>query len=252
MVTAVETKEKVDQKVDLITLEEFGGMIGIPIKVHPWQESVPRECRKKNPEIQNGAIVVWEGKCGYGGHTHAQVIEVKIVAHRAMLITVRITEQGPSQFLLGVDGAAPYVVQVPLRAQTVDGALDWLMPKLVREAIAQGLDVKRQGDWYFIPRDKPPSIHERGDRIYRATGIVSTNKLYRGAHLIFNGTETRHRASMVVYQVMAGTNGPAPLVKGKVTGPDHEPLYLDKWHLGVRNRSHPWRNTDGQRRRFDD
>lgn len=289
------TKERVE--VERISLEQLGEMVGLPIVVRPWWGSVrnrfiqasmqvevgdsgvsePREVgrqthlqwvcpggsignQKKNPEAQNGVIVLWEGPCrlktpyrtrhGYG-HTHAQKIELKSVGDQAMLILIRVSGP-PSQFLLGRDGQNPYTVQVPCRLNTVIEALDWLMPRLVREAVAQGLDVKRQGDWYFIPRDKPPVPTSYCGNVYGSSPGLKTNLLYRGVPLVFNSTQTRHTGGLVIYQTILGVNGPAPMVKGNVKAPDHPTLHLGDWHTGVRNRSHPWRNASHQRRRFDD
>ncbi|MBA7623091.1 hypothetical protein ES703_30483 [subsurface metagenome] len=280
------TRERVE--VERISLEQLGEMVGIPIVVRPWWGSA-REgstsgaggvsrwvCpgghtgnQKRRPEVQNLAhvslppdlrIVLWEGACrlktpyrtryGYG-HTHGQSIEVKSIGDRAMLVVIRLSSI-PSLFLLGMDGEAPYAVQVPCRLNTTNEALDWLMPNIVRQAIEQGLEVKRQGDWYFIPRDRPPASYGYYSRVYGSRPELKTNTLYRGAALVFNCTQTRHTGGMVVYQTLQGVNGPAPLVKGNVRAPDHPTLKLEDWHTGVRNRSHPWRNASEGRARFDD
>ena len=287
MVTELKTKERVE--IRQITLEELGEMVGVPIKIRPWWGSVrdgstsgaggvkrwlcpggPTGNQKRNPEVQNLAhptlapdlnIVIWEGPCrlktqyrtrhGYS-HTHAQQVEVKNVARGAMLIVLKISSLAlVSQFLIGKDGGSPYVVQVPLRVKTTDEALDWLMPNIVSKAIEDGLDVKRQGDWYFIPRDKPPIHTSYRGNVYGSAPSLKTNTQYRGAALIFNGAQTRHRGSLVIYQTIQGVNGPAPIVKGTIKAADHEPLLLKRWHTGVRNRSHPWRNTR-QSNRVDD
>lgn len=280
-----ETKERVEARP--ITLEELGKQIGVPIKVRPWWGSVRRYfgeqrlsvklgeevkvtevgstkhhlawvcpgdglSRKKRPEVQNGVIILWQGQCRYKppyySHSHAQIIKVNSVARQAMLITIRVSESGPARFLLGVDGRHPYVIQVGLRVQTVKEAFDWLIPKMVKEAIARGLDVKRQGDWFFIPTDKKPRIagapfdgNDYSVRPYR------TNTLYKGIRLVYSGALTRHKGSQVYYHSVLGLPCPAPLVKGKITAPDHPTVILNDWHLGVRNRSHPWRNTNHSR-----
>ncbi|MBA7602299.1 hypothetical protein ES703_09387 [subsurface metagenome] len=280
MVTELKTRERIE--IRRLNLGELGEMVGVPIKVRPWWGSVRRrfgttsmvvriregivvdeasmplkahvvwECpadgqnRKKAPEVQGGVIIVWEGQCGYKGaydkHTHAQTIEVKSVAHQAMLISLRLSETARSYFLLGVDGGSPFVVQVTKRPQTVDEAFQWLMPKKVKEAVIQGLDVKRQGDWFFIPTSREPRLFDNGVEVPARTGLKA-NKLYKGARLIYNCAETRHWGARVVYASVLGLPCLAPFVKGNVKAPDHEPLHLDGWHIGIRNRSHPWRNT---------
>ena len=267
MVTEVETREKV--QAPRITLEEFGRMIGLPIRVKPWWGSVrhrhnlqggpgywdcpgrPTGTRKKIPEVQNGVIVLWEGLCGYPGHSHAQVIGIRSVAQQTMLITLQAS--GPiSQFLLGMDSGHPYVIQVLRRVETVKQALDWLMPNMVRTAIAQGLHVKRQGDWFFIPVNREPRLHKCGIDVPRSNPALKANTLYRGAALVYNCVQTRHRGGLVVYRSVLGLPCLAPFVRGNVRAPDHETLHLRGWHIAVRNRSHPWRNADQRRRNFDD
>ncbi len=313
MVMTAEVKVREGVPAEKITLEQYGAMIGLPIKVHPFWGSarlpayrVHKDCggrvspdrtvtylrrpywcfrceknvqdkdtriesrkhiwicpvRKKLPEVQNNVIVLWEGPCGYrapggyganyGHHTHAQTIEVKNVAHQAMLIAVRLSGISTA-LLLGMDGETPYAVRVPTRLESVQQALGWLMPLIVRKAIDQGLDVKRQGDWYFIPRGKAPLHSNYHSSVYGSLSRMETNRLYRGAALVFNGTQTRHQASVVTYQEsLAGTNGPIPVVKGKIIAPNHPGLELEDWHNAVRNRSHPWRNEDRRDRRYAD
>lgn len=287
-------REKIETKQ--LTLEELSEEIGLPIVVRPWWGSVRRSTlhilnrvrvdgagtvdemeelgrkrhsewlcpadgrnQKKNPEIQDGEIVLWEGQCQHkscyhGTHTHAQIIEVKDARPGAMLITIRIgnTKASLSQFLLGMDSSRPYAVQVGLRCQTINEALDWLVPKMVKNAIAQGLDVKRQGDWFFIPTDKEPNQYNYyGEpvRVWGSTPRLNASKLYRGVALTYSGIQTRHTAGLAVYKSVLGLPCQAPFVKGKIKAPDHEPLFLPNWHIGIRNRSHPWRN---EHRRMDD
>ncbi len=274
----------------VLNVREVGERFGIPVVICPWWGSVRRSTlhtlnrvrvdesgtvdkmeevgrkrhlewlcaadggnRKKNPEIQGGKIVLWEGQChydkGYKPHTHTQIIEVKDARPGAMLITIRLgnTKASLSQFLLGMDSRRPYAVRVGLRCQTINEALDWLVPKMVKTAIAQGLDVRRQGDWFFIPTSRKPVLYKDGNN-YSARPY-KTNALYKGAFLVYSYAQTRHRGGLVVYQSVLGLPCVAPLVKGKVKAPDHKPLFLPSWHIGIRNRSHPWRN---QHQRGDD
>ena len=264
MVNALETKQVETRQ---ISLEEQGRELGMPIRVRPWWGSVrepvisrqdekrhirwacPAEFnnRKKNPEIQGNEIILWAGRCyyskGYKPHTHTQIIEVKDARYQAMLIIIRLgkTKASRSQFLLGMDSGKPYVVQVGLCCQTTNEALSWLVPKLVKRAIAQGLDVKRQGDWFFIPHSREPNLHEWDKHLLY--GLYQRNHLYRNYQLVYSGVATRHRATLVVYNSALGLPCEAPIVKGKVRAPDHGTLVFDQWHLAIRNRSHPHRNA---------
>lgn len=285
MVITLETGQKLE--TTRITLEELGEMVGLPIDVRPWWGSVRRtraemkiqipvsesgmgepqevgsrrfvdwSCGaqgrnlKKLPEIKDGKIVLWQGRC-CPQHICEQMVDVKDVCSQAMLIVIRIgrNKASAAQFLLGMDGGHPYVVRVTLRSQTIKEALDWLMPKMVREAIEQGLNVKRQGDWFFIPIDKAPNdYYYFNQRVWGSLPELKTNKLYRGARLVYSGTQTRHTAASVIYKTRVGLPCAAPVVKGNVKAPDHPTLRLADWHMAIRNRSHPWRN---ERLRPDD
>jgi hypothetical protein len=274
MVTQLEVRKRTGERP--ITLQELGEMIGVPIVVRPWWGSVRGTCgkrrvwecpgqptgsRKKIPEVRKGKIVVWEGRCCYKAprdhgrryqrHVHAQTIKVISVARRTMLIAIHLSGTD-AHFLLGVDEEHPFVVRVSGRPQTVKETFDWLMPKRVKEAIARGLNVSRQGDWYFIPTDIVPKRDSITGAVYGSRPELRTNTLYRGAPLVFNGSQTRHCGDLVVYQSIRGANGPVPSVRGNIQAPNHKALYLDTWHTAVRNQSHPWRNADQQRGHFFD
>lgn len=198
----------------------------------------------KWPEIQGGSVVIWEGKCyvkSKRGHKHSQNVEVMSVAQGAILLKLSVNTN-TSHFLVGVDDGHPYVTPVHKKPETVEEAFDWLVPNMVKKAIAEGLEVRRQGEWHFIPTDKEPREDDKQDLIYFrsiAGNLVQRfykHTLYRNMQLIY-GDETRHRGQVVCYQNIFGLAHDAPLVKGKVTAPDHQPLYLPGWHIGVRNRS---------------
>lgn len=291
MVLALETRQK--------TLEELGGEIGVPIKVHPWWGSVrerPRLVHKKCgeladppwgwgspfcskckerledkdterryvfgrrwpcpggfyhnqikwPEVRNAVVIVWEGLCrrcpGKGSspvHTHKQTVEVLDIDGQIMLLSIRVSGAW-SNFLLGMDDGHPFVRPVRRRETTVQNALDWLVPNKVREAFTLGLDVKRQGDWYFIPVKKAPKLNGGyGPHVPLSAPALRGGALYRGAALAY-GEQTRHTGGLVVYQSVLGLPYPAPFVKGVVKAPDHSPLCLNGWHMAIRQRRATW------------
>lgn len=261
------TKTLARVEVRETSLEELAHSMGIPIRILPWWGSRRQGADsglggvkswlcpaagnglKRRPEVLDGMICVWKGKCGfhdgYRIHTHKQEVEVKDAGNRAILVAIRSCGGVISHHLLGMDNTAPYVVQVSSRVQTVDAAFQWLIPKKVKEAVIQGLDVKRQGDWFFIPHSRDPNLNKWDDFLHY--GLYKRNHLYRNHPLVYNGALTRHRASFVVYNSILGLPCEAPIVKGKVRAPDHEMLNLgNQWHLGIRNRSHPWRNTQAR------
>lgn len=232
-----------DLKLDEIVIEEVA---------HTW------ECAGgqfngniyKAPEVQDGKIILWEGPCGFNHPKkgHSQEIKVRDVQGKTILIAIWVRQLW-SCWLIGVDGRAPFVVSVQRRATTVQEAFDWLMPVMVKRAIAAGLDVKRQGDWYFIPVYETPKSLELGgfphswQTVPFSNPALARHVLYSDVNLIYGG-QTRHRAEQVVYNSVLGIpHSAAPFVKGRVSAPDHEDLYLPSWHLAIRNKS-----TTGGRR----
>ena len=159
------------------------------------------------------------------------------------------------RFLVGQDStylAPPFVTQVFNRTQTVQEGFDSLMPKAVREAIGQGLDVKRQGDWFFVPCPRPPA--KPPGLMWAAYLKERLGDAFDPKVLYSNQTPTRHRvqgysfygypgylAGEVVYRVDS-----RHAVRGIVQAPDHPDLRLDEWHRAIRQRSGPWGMTSGQ------
>jgi len=204
----------------------------------------------KWPEIQSGTVVMWEGQCGYvwdryrnRGHKHRQTLEVLDVGETAFLLKV-LMGWISLHFLIGMDDDHPFVTTIPKRNMTVQDAFDWLVPNIVREALVLGLNVKRQGDWYFIPTDREPKLHKRGCRVHAATPSLQNNRLYRGAPLVWN-RQTNHTGGLVVYQTVQKMPYTIPFVRGNVRAPDHPTLHLKSWHMAIRSRSTSAGSSDG-------
>ena len=161
-------------------------------------------------------------------------------------------------FLVGQDSnltTIPFVTQVHKYITTVPEAFDSLMPKLVKEAVAKGLQVKRQGDWFFVPSPAPqgPSCHlvwqkDMQDPRRAAWGKEWLDRFQYGAlyAVYFTEAPTRHtvrpwpdsgipEGTQVVYR----SNG-LHYVRGTIEAPDHERLYLRDWHVAHRAKSGPW------------
>ncbi|NIS20993.1 MAG: hypothetical protein GWN18_16995, partial [Thermoplasmata archaeon] len=49
-----------------------------------------------------------------------------------------------------------FVVRLPCHADSVMHAKELMVPNQVTEAEADGLEVVRQGEWFFIPREDSP------------------------------------------------------------------------------------------------
>ena len=195
--------------------------------------------RVRYPQVQNGAVVVWEGECGIKSHNHRQNIKLLDIGESALLLRVSARQTGRN-FLIGRDDAHPFATAIPRRVITVQDAFDWLVPKLIRQAYILGKEVKRQGDWYFIPAGGEPSTrppHYFDLAVAGSNPALYTNRLYENVPLIYNGVQTRHTGELVVYKGLINTTYGAPRVKGEVRAPDHPTLILEDWHIGVRRRS---------------
>lgn len=196
----------------------------------------------KWPEVRGETVCLWEGSCAAGvrkDHKHQQELHVIDINETAFLLKVKCS-QNYINFIIGIDDGHPFVTPVLRRLYTIQDAFDWLVPNKVREALTLGKDVKRQGDWFFIPAEKPPKINSHGSRHYDFV----TFKLYLNRRLRY-GSETRHVGEQVVYKSVLGLPYPAPFVKGEVRAPDHPTLHLENWHIGVRTRSSPVGGSDG-------
>lgn len=194
--------------------------------------------RVRYPQVQNGAVIVWEGDCGIRSHNHRQNIEVLDIDESALLLKLSAGAAGRN-FLIGKDDGHPFATAVPRRVITVQDAFNWLVPKLIRQAYFLGREVKRQGDWYFIPGAEPTTRppHYSDLPVAGSNPTLYTNRLYQNVPLIYNGVQTRHTGETVVYKGLINTTYGAPRVKGEVRAPDHPTLTLEIWHIGVRRRS---------------
>lgn len=161
------------------------------------------------------------------------------------------SEVGTQHFIFGKDGnlGQPFMTQVGRKVRTLIDAFDSLMPKIVKEAIAQGLDVKRQGDWFFIPTKEPVCKKSYAAKWYwnlegrRIDTGLRPDVLYTD----WRFDETRHTVRGEIIFRSTGRH----YVRGTVDAPDHPSLSLglQRWHLAVRRNSLNWENS---RQRGDD
>lgn len=173
-------------------------------------------------------------------------LELVDVGESALLARFTASAGSKNQFIFGRDGnGQPFVTQVSTKIKTITDAFDYLMPRVVKEAISQGLGVKRQGDWFFIPVPEPKFRHSYKPTFYfNLEGLHMTRKIRQG--VLYYGSsfqETRHTTNGEILYRSVGRH----FVKGTIHTPDHPPLGLRGWHLAVRRFSHNW--EDPARRR---
>jgi len=211
----------------------------------------------KWPEVENDTVVMWAGPCRveylkpgrkrYGGkyHRHRQELEVVDYTDTAMLVRVSVAKHRLS-FLISRDEGRPFVQVVTKNQATVAEAYDFLVPVPVFQAQMHGFDVKRQGDWFFVPREfwteRPVRAIESRIRPWPGVqdsvpGSADYGTAYSNAPL--DRGRTRHIAELYIL------TWPHELVKGTITAPDHAAVHLDTWHCAVRVRQTPAFNPSG-------
>jgi hypothetical protein len=178
----------------------------------------------------------------------------------------KLFEVDGTQFLFDLDRREvkhrifnPFLVKLPRKVASIAEAYESLKPKQVLAAEKRGIEVLRQGEWFFIkakaPKLKKLSKHEQ------ALAILGTGSLYGTASEFFTkqyGKKTlkkllaqaKHVADSMprAMTLQAGPNRPnraelgliqngISYVTGKVshTGREHADLHLDGWYVAVAN-----------------
>jgi hypothetical protein len=114
---------------------------------------------------------------------------------------------GDANYLCGMDEIRPFVAMVPADAKTVRDAHTKLLPGNMDTAD----EYKRQGEWFFIPRKVPGNFTKR--QVIRDSALKRMKR------------SKPHTAEMAVKA------GNQVFVKGWVEHEDHQPLFLEGWHL---------------------
>lgn len=102
---------------------------------------------------------------------------------------------GGSCFLFDIDREEikhgrfnPFVVKLPREAKSIAEAYEMLIPQKVADAIAQGLKVERQGEWFFVhrfatlPEDRPKATAELIERATRAPHVLQFGGVPEGRY----------------------------------------------------------------------
>lgn len=191
-----------------------------------------------------------------------------------------IFECDGKQFLFDVDRNElkhkifnAFLVELPSKVSTVSEAYESLKPSEVKDALKQKLDVKRQGEWFFIPCEAPVIPELNQDQAIMAL-LASTGAIRES---IFNDEDNSWRRDEVTKslvkligkkkvksmiedaekflntipkggQLKVGNNRPNAVEKivqidgvtyatGTVshTGREHKDLKLNSWHRAVPN-----------------
>lgn len=139
-------------------------------------------------------------------------------------------EYNDNQYLSGFDSQESlsrrsyFLTRIAGKFETYDDAIESLKPIEVKYAIESGIDVKRQGEYFFIPRD------------IKTRELSKVSNLVGKMHPIF--PESTHIATEVREtsegaRVVRGTVRHRP---GEFRTPQHGILKLGKqWHIPIKN-----------------
>ena len=136
------------------------------------------------------------------------------------------------------EGRNEYGVRLPKPCRSVAGAKRMLLPKEVQQAVKEGREVKRQGEWYFIPfpemqfpRDAvehPLRRYRRWRREDRHLGRHIARDKVTWAFSIEEASSSAYFEHSRVYVFVRGTV--------RHSRRDHKLLRLGEvWHLAVRS-----------------
>jgi len=228
------------------------------IKLEPgrWVCPAGYQQQLKWPTVEGDKVVMWEGRCGaryfaaqrkrYGSeiHIHRQALEVLDFSAVAMLVRVSVGSRRLN-FLIGRDDGHPFVQVVTKNQVTVDNAYDYLVPVPVFNAQMHGVDVKRQGDFFFVPREffRGRPVRDEKSRVRPWPGRLDSRVANAEYGTIYSHAPihgTRHIAERLIWAC------PHDLVRGVVTAPDHPAVKLETWHVAIRNRRSPAFNPDSR------
>ena len=176
---------------------------------------------------QNGGREVYRLKYPLADSIRAEALDVK-PKQRHLILDVsgwRLPIRG--RYLCGHDERHWFVASLPFDRQTstVRGAMEALKPAVVlREQKRKGVKHRRhrrktaayvrQGEWFFLPR---PMMH---------VGELAT----RNGPLARDGGKPHH-----VEWLYRPEGRDETFVRGAVSHPDHETIYLQVWHRVVQN-----------------
>ena len=159
----------------------------------------------------------------------------------------------------------PFLVQVPENGTpitSINQAYDCLIPNEVKDAIANGKHVKRQGEWFFIPTEIDPlsdiaELTEEQKKEYALALAIKNHGRWNNEITEMLGkdlTEKYENISNIPdcnvkrMEIRAGKNRPnhaekgintggKSYVKGKVehSGREHADIVLEGWHIALPN-----------------
>lgn len=124
----------------------------------------------------------------------------------------------------------PFLVELPRQAGTVADAYASLIPVEVSKAIRKGLDVQRQGEWFFIPT-KVTKAMLKGKKVFGMGADAKKDRWTRETLRLKAGDNRPNHAQI------GFTDSKGAFVSGKIEheGREHADLVLKGWFKAVPN-----------------
>jgi hypothetical protein len=161
---------------------------------------------------QRFVLSPWGGLWRKPRHLHIRNVNRKM---QMVLMEVETAwSESPEVLLFGKDERY-FITGVPSHVQTIEDALKHLVPN---EVIQSDTNVKRQGDWFFVPITNARALKQLNRRL---------NKRYAGSTAMLGD----HHAEECV-QI-----GKTIFVRGDISHGEHRTLHLNGWHKAIRNRA---------------
>jgi hypothetical protein len=165
--------------------------------------------------------------------TKAQKEAPKFIEETVHFTGAKLFETDGVQFLFDVDRVElenkifnPFLAKLPVLVQTIEQAYESLKPKEVIEAEAQGLKVRRQGEWFFIQSDETPDSPNATNK------ILPNNKRNEWERFTLQAGQNRPNHAAYGFKI-----GKTAFVSGKVehSGREHAPIILKGWFKVIPN-----------------
>ena len=220
MTNQFEQRQETNQKNDIQVLSE---KLGLPVSIEKIRDLKPGETR--NILVTMGIKIINNKEVFVFNEDIIHLIKIRDINKNHKMGLIEMTQIPHSctnkyytsdnlPLLIGKDEQNLFITRMEEPIKTVDEALRLMEPISVRVARKKGINVKRQGDWFFIPVKKVDNT----SRIFKKLHLV-------GEHICDEGIILRQEGWKRYY------------VRGNVRHPQHSTLYLSNWHRTIQNQT---------------
>lgn len=133
--------------------------------------------------------------------------------------------------------ASYFISELKHRAKSVETAFYHLMPHRVKKTIAQGIEVKRQGEWFFIPLNIGKSDASLAQYLHIKIARIKSSYPLQNSLPRQSTQSNRHVCRLFKYRnqhFCSGTVFHWESWRNQSSG-QHASLKLDSWHIAYKN-----------------